>query len=255
MHPAFVRPVRRLFGEAPIPEATAQFITVAGDMLADLERDRAVTTHMMEELARELEERLERVRASEDRYRVLFDAGPHPTFVVRRDNRAVLDWNAAAERTLGWSRADVLDRAVDGLGLCEIGCQFAARLMTLGPISANDVVETTLHARSGEAVEVEVQGLDMLLGDLPAVLVMLRDVTAQRTAERAQRESATRFRAFFDHAASRFSCSRSMARSWRPTMPVATCSAIGRRNCSAHRSTRCCATTVRPPCRRRVPSS
>jgi diguanylate cyclase (GGDEF)-like protein/PAS domain S-box-containing protein len=200
MHPALVRPVRRVFGDAELPASTREFIDVAGEMLADLERDRAVTSHMMEELARELEQRLERVRASEDRYRMLFDAGPHPTFVVRRSDRAVLDWNAAAERTLGWPRADVLERAVDGLGLCEIGCQFAARLMSVGPIHANEVLETTLHARDGRAVEVEVQGLDMMLGALPAVLVMLRDVTAQRAAERAQRESAARFRAFFDHA-------------------------------------------------------
>jgi diguanylate cyclase (GGDEF)-like protein/PAS domain S-box-containing protein len=200
MHPALTRPVRRLFGDEAPPEATRQLIKVAGTIIADIERQRDVTTHMLEELARELEDRLERARASESRYHMLFDAGPHPTFVLRRSDRAVLDWNSAAERVLAWPREDVLQRAVETLGLCEAGCQFAMRLMGTGPMSAADVVETRLHARDGRLVDVEVQGLDMQLGGEPAVLVMLRDVTAQRVAERAQQESAARVRAFFDHA-------------------------------------------------------
>lgn len=200
MHPALARPVRRLWGTTPLPKEAQSLVDAASDILADVERDREFIAHNMEELARELEQRLERVRASEDRYRILFDSGPHATFVLRRCDRVVLDWNAAAERTLGWTRGDVLDRAVDGLGLCEMGCQFAARLMSLAPILSSDVVETTLHARDGRLVEVEVQGLEMLLGATPAVLVMLRDVTAQRIAERSEQESAARFQAFFNHA-------------------------------------------------------
>ena len=200
MHPALTRPVRRLFGDAAPPAPTAQLLEVASTIIADVERQRDVTTHMLEELARELEDRLERARASEARYHMLFDAGPHPTFVLRRSDRAVLDWNHAASRVLAWPRDEVLQRPVETLGLCEAGCQFAMRLMSNGPISAADVVETRLHARDGRRVDVEVQGLDMQLGDEPAVLVMLRDVTAQRAAERAQAESTARMRAFFDHA-------------------------------------------------------
>ena len=62
------------------------------------------------------------------------------------------------------------------------------------------MVETLLHARNGRTVECEIQGLDILLADLPAVLVMVRDVTAQRAAERAEQESTARFQAFFDYA-------------------------------------------------------
>ncbi|MFN8579726.1 MAG: PAS domain S-box protein [Gemmatimonadaceae bacterium] len=192
--------MRRHFGDGVIPQAVQALMDAANDALFDMERDRALSTRMMEQLSLELEERLQRVRVSEDRYRMLFESAPQPTFVLRREDRVVLDWNAAAERVLGWPRQDALGKAVETLGLCERGCAFATRLMGGMTLDPNEVVETVLYARHGVFVDVEVQGLDMLLNGVPAVLVMIRDVTAQRSAERLARDSAARFQAFFDHA-------------------------------------------------------
>jgi diguanylate cyclase (GGDEF)-like protein/PAS domain S-box-containing protein len=168
--------------------------------LDDMQRDRAMSARTMDELSLELEERFAKVRASEARYKRLFDGVPHPTFVLRRSDRAVMDWNAAAERTFGWSGMDAMGKSVEALRICELGCRLGTNLGGAEPIESLGLIETTLHARDGSAVECEVQGLDILLGDVPAVLVMVRDVTAQRLAERSERQSTARFQAFFDYA-------------------------------------------------------
>lgn len=129
MHPAFARPIRRHFGDAPIPEATRAVLEAASTTLYDTERDRAFSEHTLEELSRELERRLEQSRSTEERYRLLFDSGPFPSFVLRRGDRVVLDWNGAAERTFGWSREHVVGSPIDGLGICQMGCAVAMRLM------------------------------------------------------------------------------------------------------------------------------
>ncbi|MFN8574276.1 MAG: EAL domain-containing protein [Gemmatimonadaceae bacterium] len=200
MHPALARPIRRYLGETGLTGPVQAVLQAASDVLSDIDRDRELSTRTMQELSNELQERLERVRASEDRYRMLFDSVPHPTFVLKRDDLTVLDWNSAAERTLGWSRADVIGRPVYELGMCDAGCAFASRLMSNQAMSAADIVQTLLRSRDGTFVEVEVQGLDMSLHGTPSVLVMIRDVTAQRSAERSAKDSAARFQAFFDHA-------------------------------------------------------
>jgi diguanylate cyclase (GGDEF)-like protein/PAS domain S-box-containing protein len=165
-----------------------------------MERDRSLTARTLEELSHELEERLERSRSLEARYKTLFDAVPHALFVLAREDRRVLNWNEAAHRIFGWSRDEVIGAPIDGLSICQMGCAFAMRLMATSVIRAEDVVETVLRSRSGQMVDAEVQGLEMQLGDVAAVMVMIRDVTAQRAAERSEAESTARFQTFFDHA-------------------------------------------------------
>lgn len=200
MHPALARPVRRYLGNTPLSREVEAVLVSASAALDDMERDRAMSMRTMDELSRELEERFAKVRASEARYKRLFDGVPHPTFVLRRADRVIVDWNAAAERTFGWQASEVLGTCVDALSLCQAGCSFAGNLTSADPIELAGLVETRLRTRDQSLIDGEVQGLDILLGDVPAVLVMIRDVTAQRAAERAEQESTARFQAFFDHA-------------------------------------------------------
>ena len=201
MHPTLSRVLKRhLPSSDPLPDALQPLLASVSDALTTAERDRELSAHALQEVSRELEERLDRSRAAERRYRQMFDLVPHPLFVLRRSDREVIDWNIAAERTFGWERLQVIGQPVDNLSLCQMGCAFAMRLMGEGLISSEDVVGTTLQARDGRMVEAEVQGQDIHVDNVHAVLVMVRDVTAQRSAERAERESSSRFQAFFDHA-------------------------------------------------------
>ncbi|MEP7384189.1 MAG: hypothetical protein ABI910_21110 [Gemmatimonadota bacterium] len=63
----FARPIRRHFGDTPLPEATCAVLEAASHTLKDIERDREFVQHTLEELSRELESRLEQSRISENR--------------------------------------------------------------------------------------------------------------------------------------------------------------------------------------------
>ncbi|MCC6929838.1 MAG: EAL domain-containing protein [Gemmatimonadaceae bacterium] len=200
MHPSFAQPIHALLGDVPLPDAVRAVLEAASATLHDAERERAASERALEELSHELEHRLEQSRATEERYRLLFDLGPLPAFVLRRSDRVVMDWNAAAEQTFEWSKAQVVGAPIDALGICQMGCAIAMRLMGGTRFDAQFMAETTLLTARREEVVAEVQALEISLGGVDAVLMMMRDVTAQRRAERAARENAARFQAFFDHA-------------------------------------------------------
>lgn len=200
MHPALIRPVRRHLGAHDHSVAFDKVLQSASEALWDLERDRAFATRTMDQLSHELEERLESVRISEVRYRTLFDSGPYPTFVLRRPDMTVLDWNGTAERTFGWTHQEVVGRSIMALQLCQEHCAFAIKLAENAAVDSTEVLRTVLFARDRSLVEVEVQGRDMVLNGTDAVLVMIRDVTDLYRAEQSARDSAARFSAFFDYA-------------------------------------------------------
>lgn len=200
IHPALVRPIRRHVGEAALPAEISKVLDAASEALWDLEMDRAFTTRTLDQLSLELEERLENVRISEVRYRTLFDSGPHPTFVLRRSDWILLDWNGAAERTFGWHHDEVVGKPFNELHLCQQDCAFAAKLATDDHVDPAEVVRSVLWARDRGLVEADIQSRDMLLNGTDAVLVMIRDVTALNRAEQSARDNAARFSAFFDHA-------------------------------------------------------
>lgn len=200
MHPALTRPLRRHLGGAPMSEPVAKVLEAASEALWDLERDRAFTTTTMEQLSVELEERLENMRISETRYHTLFDSGPHPTFVLRRSDFTLLDWNGAAERTFEWRHDEVVGASIETLALYDSNCKFARKLASESRVEDAEVVRTVMYARSRRPVEAEVQGREMMLNGTPAVLIMIRDVTDLYRAEQSARDNAARFSAFFDHA-------------------------------------------------------
>lgn len=200
MHPAIARQVRRKLGADALTPAVADVLEAASRALRDLERDRDVVGRTMDELSHELEDRLESMRESEQRYRMLFDQSPFPNLLVRRADMRLIGWNLAAERTFGWKLADVVDRPLSSLRLCRSNCEVALTIAGSGAIDKDRVMCTTLMTRDGDCIDAEVHAMSMMLGDGESVLVTIRDVTDRNRAERSARESAARFNAFFDHA-------------------------------------------------------
>ncbi|HEY0928456.1 MAG TPA: EAL domain-containing protein [Gemmatimonas sp.] len=200
MHQTILRQIRRLRDQETPSVGVQAVLEAASRALYDLERDRDVASRTMDELSRELEDRLEAMRQSELRYRTLFDMSPYPSVLLRRADRMILGWNAAAARAFGWERLEVIHRAFDTLGICAGSCPLGKAVTGKGSIDPHMVQRATLNTRSGGFIEVEAQAMVMMLNDGESVLLILRDVTALHEAERSARESAARFSAFFDHA-------------------------------------------------------
>jgi PAS domain S-box-containing protein len=119
-------------------------------------------------------------------FRPFFDRHPEPMWIVDGATGGILAANDASVRVFGFARA-----AMAG-----------ARMSYLCPGADDDVPEgpRTFCRADGEPVEVDVSWYEAEFHGRPARVVLARDLTASRRAQRALEESERRFRAAMEHA-------------------------------------------------------
>jgi two-component system cell cycle sensor histidine kinase/response regulator CckA len=142
----------------------------------------------------ELEERVAAGRAA-----ALLDALNDAVLVHDLSGR-FLDVNAAACRQLGYSRAELLDRALTDILAPESALE-AAQHVEWASRKDGLLFETTYMARSGGRIPVEVSSQAIGYDGRPAILNVARDITLRKQAEEVLRESEERYHAFFEQAA------------------------------------------------------
>lgn len=140
----------------------------------------------------------QQLRDSEARYRHLFEQSPNMMFVLDRQTLALLDVNEAMLAHYGYTREAFLGLALPDL----FPRQDVPALLTR--LSAHDHEETVRDSarhclKSGEVIEVEWAAHAIRDRDRPARLVVVRDVTQQRQAERALLASEASHREMFLH--------------------------------------------------------
>jgi PAS domain S-box-containing protein len=133
-----------------------------------------------------------RRQATESRYRELFDANPHPTFLVDPETMQLLAVNDAAIKHYGWSRDEFMS-----MNLADLGAPPAAS----APGRADDDLPGSPagHAarhrtKSGTPIDVDITTRRIAFGGLQAELTVVEDVTAQNEARRVHRASEAQLR-------------------------------------------------------------
>jgi PAS domain S-box-containing protein len=130
----------------------------------------------------------EALRASEERYRRLFDASNdavfvHPAITDREPGR-FSDVNEVACRMLGYTREELLRLSVADIGDPENAEEFPARREKLGA-EKQILFETTLVTSDGRKIPVEVSSRLFELGGQTLVLSVVRDITERQRAQQA----------------------------------------------------------------------
>jgi PAS domain S-box-containing protein len=127
------------------------------------------------------------MRASEARYRSLFDRLPSPMWVYDFESLRFLDVNQAAIDQYGWTREEFLRMTIRDIRPPEDLAAFDARLRARGP--GVTVGGRFRHRRKdGGALEVEIASQEVLFGGMRARLVLATDVTTRvRMEEDVQR--------------------------------------------------------------------
>jgi diguanylate cyclase (GGDEF)-like protein/PAS domain S-box-containing protein len=137
----------------------------------------------------------------EKRYRALVQQSP--AAVIEWDlDRRVREWNAAAENIFGFTREQALGRywhflavADAQLPLDEDGAPFVRR-------AGGHYIETTNRTADGRVLTCKWHNTSLLdeQGRVLGVMSIVEDVTGQRRAESARRESEDKFKTLFDSA-------------------------------------------------------
>ena len=137
----------------------------------------------------------ESARLEERTRRVLETAGE--AFMVAGHDGAVVEWNAEAERLLGWTRDEVLGRDLEGTVLAA--GQAAARLTAVEHFAApgdrstyrSRGLEVVAVHRDGRRFPAEVTVWVTTDDGVPTYNALLRDLTEQKRAEEATTRLAT----------------------------------------------------------------
>jgi two-component system cell cycle sensor histidine kinase/response regulator CckA len=119
------------------------------------------------------------LRASEARFRALFEQAADGIFVLDASGR-IVDANRQACQTLGYDRAELIDRRLADLGEPS---------GTAGqPLWETTTAESTFGRKDGGTVVAEIRCATSETGGRRFTLAMVRDVTRRRRAEQALRE-------------------------------------------------------------------
>jgi two-component system cell cycle sensor histidine kinase/response regulator CckA len=152
----------------------------------------AYVMHTLSEvLARDIE-RTRRLKASEERYRAMFDHNPWPMWLFEPGTVRIVEVNESAVRQYGYSREEFLR-----MSLYDIRPESERpRLDALrSAATAERATYLVKHQRkNGEILDVEVTAHPVEFDGVDLRLAVAVDVSARERVERALRESESRFR-------------------------------------------------------------
>ena len=136
---------------------------------------------------REIVER--ELRASEDRYRLLFAQNPHPMWVYDKATLEFLEVNDAAVERYGYTRSEFLAMRITDIRPPD---DVATLLDTLAAGRRDLVRSAGWHhcLKSGETIDVEISSHTLTFAGRAAVVVTAQDITLRIQAEAALAERA-----------------------------------------------------------------
>ncbi|MBA4138141.1 MAG: hypothetical protein C0518_12565 [Opitutus sp.] len=134
------------------------------------------------------------LREREERFRSVFDLSPIPIVLSRVPEGTIVAANAAAEKTFGHSREEVLGKSTTELGIwisADERVSFLELLQSQGSVTGYEV---RMRTRQGETLRMLYSGSIVRLAGEVYALSSILDVTAQKRAEDSLRASELRFK-------------------------------------------------------------
>jgi PAS domain S-box-containing protein len=170
--------------------------------LEDANRELKATNRQLQQFARlletKVEERVEALHQSEQKYRRLFEEAPVGIAVSKPDG-TIMDVNATAVEILGYDRAELLS-----MNASELHAEPGERLRILSQLADNPdrVFELRMQRKSGEEIIVR-SSVNMRQGPGGAIIAyqgFFQDISDGKRAKEALEESEAMFRALAEES-------------------------------------------------------
>lgn len=164
-------------------------------------------------LFRNLKQKEQALRVSEEKYRGLFESALEMIHIVDAEGR-IIDANQTGLKKMGFSQKEYIGKPVAEIihpDFRDVTSEMFGRVIKGETI---ECYETALMSKKGDTVFVEVNAVpEMMGGKTVSVRAILRDITAHKKAEHALQEKQEQYRAVVNNTAdyivrydSRFRC-------------------------------------------------
>jgi PAS domain S-box-containing protein len=135
----------------------------------------------------------EGLRRAQERYRLLFDRNPIPVWVYDLETLDILDVNETAGNRYGYTREEFLKLKIADLRPREDVSRLLKNISETNE-AMQDSGPWRHKKKSGEIIDVQIRSYPLTFGGRNARLVVATDITEQKKAEDALKESEERFR-------------------------------------------------------------
>jgi PAS domain S-box-containing protein len=134
-----------------------------------------------------------------EEYRILFESNPCPMYVCAQDTLQFLAVNEAAVNHYGYSGAEFLSMTALDIRPAEDIPALLAHVAE-HPETSYETGAWKHRKKDGSIIDVDVNWQKLDFAGRPAYMVMANDITEQKQAEIAMRESEERYRGLFQYA-------------------------------------------------------
>ena len=142
----------------------------------------------------------EALAVSEERFFKAYHATPDGIALSRVQDGMIVEVNAAFSRITGLSAGELLGKTSTSLGLWGDGDKRTEAMRPLVETGRIRDLVGSLITRAGDRRTVVFNAERILVGDVPYLMSVTRDITDQYLAERALAKSERRYRSLFDSA-------------------------------------------------------
>lgn len=154
-------------------------------------------------VARDISDRRKTEKAlaeSEEKYRLLFSTARDAIVIVDAETRRIVDVNAMASRTYGYTREELLGMSAPALSAePEASGQHIAAIGSLAPLEID--LDLRWHRKKdGTVFPVELSVGQVTIGGRRLIIGNFRDITERMDYEVALRESESRFRGLVEQS-------------------------------------------------------
>ena len=142
----------------------------------------------------------EAVRASEDKFSKAFRQSPDLLVISRLKDGIILEINDSWERSLGYSREDLVGRSSLDLGIFVSPEERQKAVDILSETGFVRDFEIAIFDKSGEVHQTELSGEQIQITGEPCILTIIHDVTQRKQAEIALGQRAEELQRLMDTA-------------------------------------------------------